>query len=329
MASGPRLTIRAESSGHGLVGPSRTDSALFGGRDAEVDSTAIWTGAEHGIDSNGPHSFVEHGNLGLAVRQRPGQRAVLAHVGQLLRHPVGQGDRQRHQHIGFTAGVTEHQALIAGTPGIDPLGDVVGLLVDGDVDRAGIGVESHAGPTPMDRRKDALLGAARIVELVNRIGLDNAPLACSTVGMIEAYPNSRNVIPGRVFLTIDFRHPQDSVLSIMHAALEQGIEQITSDIGLEKELEQIFYYAPVPFDKSCVEAVRHGAEACGYSMREIVAGAGHDSCYLAQTTPTSMIFVPCIDGISHNEIEDARPEWITAGGDTLLHAVLAKAGQAK
>jgi len=191
------------------------------------------------------------------------------------------------------------------------------------------GVESHAGPTPMGRRKDALLGAARIVELVNRIGLDNAPLACSTVGMIEAYPNSRNVIPGRVFLTIDFRHPQDSVLSIMHAALEEGIEQITTDIGLQKELEQIFYYAPVPFDKSCVEAVRHGAEACGYSMREIVAGAGHDSCYLAQTTPTSMIFVPCIDGISHNEIEDAKPEWITAGGDTLLHAVLEKAGQAK
>ncbi len=188
------------------------------------------------------------------------------------------------------------------------------------------GVESHAGPTPMDRRKDALLGAARVVELVNRIGLDNGPVACSTVGMIEAYPNSRNVIPGRVFLTIDIRHPEDRVISIMDAALQAGIEQIAGDIGLEMELEQIFYYAPVAFDKSCVEAVRHGAEQCGYSMREIVAGAGHDACYLALVAPTSMVFVPCVDGISHNEIEDAKPEWITAGGDVLLRAVLEKAG---
>ncbi len=189
------------------------------------------------------------------------------------------------------------------------------------------GVESHAGPTPMDRRKDALLGAARVIELVNRIGLDNAPVACATVGMIESYPNSRNVIPGRVFVTIDIRHPEDDVLSSMDASLQEGIKQIAADIGLEMEIEQIFYYAPVTFDQSCVEAVRQGAEQSGYSMREIVAGAGHDACYLAQVAPTSMVFVPCIDGISHNEIEDAKPEWITAGGDVLLRAVLEKAGQ--
>ena len=189
------------------------------------------------------------------------------------------------------------------------------------------GVESHACPTPMDRRKDALLGAARVIELVNRIGLDNAPVACATVGMIESYPNSRNVIPGRVFVTIDIRHPEDDVLSSMDASLQEGIKQIAADIGLEMEIEQIFYYAPVTFDQSCVEAVRQGAEQSGYSMREIVAGAGHDACYLAQVAPTSMVFVPCIDGISHNEIEDAKPEWITAGGDVLLRAVLEKAGQ--
>ena len=114
-----------------------------------------------------------------------------------------------------------------------------------------IGVESHAGTTPMDRRRDALLGASRVVELVNRISLDNKPLACATVGMIESYPNSRNVIPGKVFLTVDMRHPEDDTLSNMDQALRDGAQKIMTSIGLECEMEQIFYYAPVPFEESC------------------------------------------------------------------------------
>jgi N-carbamoyl-L-amino-acid hydrolase len=190
------------------------------------------------------------------------------------------------------------------------------------------GVESHAGPTPMRIRKDALLGAARIVDAVNRIGLDNAPVACATVGMMEVYPNSRNVIPGRVWLTIDFRHPEDDVLAGMDAAMRKDVQAICDDIGLELELEQIFYYAPVHFEESCVDAVRQGAAACDYPMREIVSGAGHDACYMAAVAPSAMIFIPCVDGISHNEIEDAKPEWVTAGCDVLLHAVLNRVDEA-
>ena len=188
------------------------------------------------------------------------------------------------------------------------------------------GVESHAGPTPMSQRKDALLGAAKIVQLVNQVGLDHAPLACATVGMLDVYPNSRNVIPGRVAFTIDFRHPDDAVLEKMDRLMRAGVDQIISDIGLECELEQIFYYAPIAFDKSCIEAVRIGTEAHGYSSRDIVSGAGHDACYLAGVAPTSMVFIPCIDGISHNEIEDVKPEWITAGANVVLSAMLNKAG---
>lgn len=190
------------------------------------------------------------------------------------------------------------------------------------------GVESHAGPTPMATRKDALLGAARIVDLVNRTGLDNAPVACATVGMMEVYPNSRNVIPGRVFMTVDFRHPDDDVLTKMDAALRAGVEKITGEIGLECEIEQIFYYKPVHFDETCVAAVREGAGAFGYDAREIVSGAGHDACYMAKVAPTAMVFVPCVDGISHNEVEDAKPEWIAAGGNVLLRAIVEKAGSA-
>ena len=187
------------------------------------------------------------------------------------------------------------------------------------------GVESHAGPTPMNRRKDALLGTARVIELVNKIGLDNAPLGCATVGMVNVHPNSRNVIPGKVFLTIDFRHPDDNVLKGMDAAMREGVAKMTEDMGLGCELEQIFYYAPIAFDAGCVAAVRGAAEECGYSMRDIVAGAGHDACYLSKVAPTSMVFVPCVDGISHNEVEDAKPEWITAGTDVLLGAIVTKA----
>ncbi len=190
------------------------------------------------------------------------------------------------------------------------------------------GVESHAGPTPMAIRKDALLGAARVVELVNRTGLDNAPVACATVGMLEVYPNSRNVIPGKVFVAIDFRHPDDDVLAKMDATMRAGVEKIANEIGLEYEIEQIFYYKPVHFDESCVAAVREGAAAFGYEAREIVSGAGHDACYMAKVAPTAMVFVPCVDGISHNEIEDAKPEWITGGGNVLLRAIVEKAGSA-
>ena len=187
------------------------------------------------------------------------------------------------------------------------------------------GFESHAGSTPMPRRKDALLGAARIVELVNKIGLSKAPLGVSTVGMLNPYPNSRNVIPGETFMTVDFRHPVDATLSEMDAALKVGVEEITKAMGLAYDLKQVFYYEPVPFDPACVEAVRRGAERFGYSHRDIVSGAGHDACYMARITPTSMIFTPCVDGVSHNESEDIKQEWSTAGANVLMHAALEKA----
>jgi beta-ureidopropionase / N-carbamoyl-L-amino-acid hydrolase len=187
------------------------------------------------------------------------------------------------------------------------------------------GFESHAGSTPMPRRKDALLGAARIVELVNAIGLSKAPVGVSTVGMLNPYPNSRNVIPGEVFMTCEFRHPNDAALSEMDAALREGVKSIADKIGLTYDLKQVFYYAPVPFDPGCVEAVRRAAKHFGYSHRDIVSGAGHDACYLARVAPTAMVFTPCVDGISHNESEDIKQDWSTAGANVLMHAVLEKA----
>ena len=188
------------------------------------------------------------------------------------------------------------------------------------------GQESHAGSTPMERRKDALLGAARIVELVHQTGIGHAPDGRSTVGMIESYPNSRNVIPGRVFMTAEFRHPDDDILREMDGKLRAGLKEIVDEIGLESQFEEIFYIAPIVFDERCVAAVRNAAASRDLSARDIVSGAGHDACNVAAVAPTSMIFIPCVDGISHNEVEDAKPEWVTAGGQVLLGAMLELAG---
>jgi len=210
-------------------------------------------------------------------------------------------------------------------------GQTIGVVTDAQGQRwfelTLTGQESHAGPTPMPVRRDALLGAAKVIQLVNEIGLKHAPLAVSTVGMINSYPNSRNVIPGRVFLTVDFRCPHDDKLLQMEAELREGVAKIAAAGRLEHDLKQIFQYDCVHFDESCVEMVRAGAKALGYSTREIVSGAGHDACYMSKVTPTAMVFVPCIGGISHNEIEDAKPEWIEAGGNVLFRAMLAKANE--
>ena len=187
------------------------------------------------------------------------------------------------------------------------------------------GVESHAGPTPMNRRKDALLGAARIIELVNRIGHDHDPSACATCGMIQSYPNSRNVIPGSVFLTVDFRHPDAGRLVAMDQKLRAGIAEIAARTGLTYEMRQVADFPPQPFDPSCIAAVANAAKRLGYSAREITSGAGHDAVYMARVCPAAMVFTPCVDGISHNEAEDMKPAWATAGADVLLQAVLDKA----
>ena len=180
----------------------------------------------------------------------------------------------------------------------------------------------------MKRRRDALVGAARMIDAVNRIGLAHALYACATVGFVQVSPNSRNTIPGRVFFTVDFRHPEDAVLTAMDRELRQACEATASAIGLEAEVREFWYFPPTPFDADLVAAIRKAAAAQGYPRQDIIRGAGHDAVYMARVTPSAMVFVPCVGGISHNEIEDAKPEDLTAGCNVLLNAVLERANTA-
>jgi len=177
----------------------------------------------------------------------------------------------------------------------------------------------------MRKRRDALAGSARMIDAVNRIGLAHSPHACATVGFVQVSPNSRNTIPGRVFFTVDFRHPEDAVLTQMDKELRAACAEIAGAIGLEAEVKEFWYFPPTPFDKSCVASVRKATETLGYPHMDIISGAGHDAVYMARIAPTAMIFVPCVDGISHNEIEDAKPEDLTMGCAVLLNAVLERA----
>jgi beta-ureidopropionase / N-carbamoyl-L-amino-acid hydrolase len=184
------------------------------------------------------------------------------------------------------------------------------------------GQEAHTGSTPMPLRRNALLGAARLVESIDRIAKAQPP-GVGTVGLMEVRPNSRNVIPGEVFFTVDFRHPQSPALDAMETALGQAIAALAAETGLGIECKRIWDCAPVAFDPECIACVQEGAEKAGFSRREIISGPGHDAAYIARIAPTTMIFVPCKDGISHNEAESTTLEECAAGAQVLLNAVLA------
>lgn len=189
-----------------------------------------------------------------------------------------------------------------------------------------IGQEAHAGPTPMRLRKDALVGASRIVDLVNRIGLEGGEEACATVGIIDVHPHSRNVIPGRAFLTVDLRHPDDAILDDFHARFQSGAEEICRALGLGLEIKEFWHFPSTPFAPVLVDRVREAAKRFELPHRDIVSGAGHDAVYVAKVCPTAMVFIPCENGISHNEAENISPDDAANGCAVLYHAVLATAG---
>ena len=184
------------------------------------------------------------------------------------------------------------------------------------------GQEAHTGATPMRLRKNALLGAARMIERIDAIALEHAPNAVGAVGLIENKPNSRNVVPGEVFFTVDFRHPDDNVLDVMEAKFRSALGEILQPLKLSYKEARIWESPSVKFAPELIDCVRIGTEKAGFKSRDIISGAGHDAAYIARVAPTTMIFVPCAGGISHNEAESTSFDECAAGAQVLLNAVL-------
>jgi N-carbamoyl-L-amino-acid hydrolase len=184
------------------------------------------------------------------------------------------------------------------------------------------GQDAHTGTTPMPLRRNALLGTARLIERIDAIAREHAPDAVGAVGLLENKPNSRNVIPGEVFFSVDFRHPDEKVLDAMEAKLRAALAEILTPLQLSWREARIWQSPPVKFAPELIDCVRVGAAKAGFTSRDMISGAGHDAAYIARVAPTTMIFVPCRGGISHNEAESTSFDECAAGAQVLLNAVL-------
>lgn len=189
------------------------------------------------------------------------------------------------------------------------------------------GQDSHAGTTPPSARRDALVGAARVIALVDRMMRAEGEDGRGTVGFLEVIPNSRNVVPGAVRFSVEFRHPDDATLDRLDHDFEPAAFAIAREAGLKLTLTRLFKFKAQPFDPDCVGLVESAAARLGYTARKIVSGAGHDAVYVARSIPTAMIFTPCRDGLSHNELEHIEPHQAEAGAQVLFEAVLARANR--
>ncbi len=189
------------------------------------------------------------------------------------------------------------------------------------------GQDSHAGTTPMDRRRDALLGAAGMITTLNRLAREQDLWARLTVGRIDVEPNSGATIPGRVVFVCDLRHPDAGVLEALHARMQQAMRGLAADGGLEIDIERTIDVPPVHFAGELIDTVRDVTKRLGYSSMDMLSGAGHDAMNVARVAPAAMIFVPCKDGLSHNEAESATPAHLAAGAHTLLHTLVTRARQ--
>ncbi len=207
------------------------------------------------------------------------------------------------------------------------VGVVLGAQAQVWYDVVAIGQDSHAGTTPPSTRRDALVCAARVVDLVDRMMRARGEDGRGTVGRMVVIPNSSNVIPGEVRFSVEFRHPDTAELERLAVQFPREAGFIARDCGIALTVTELFRTPFQPFDAACVGLVRSAAERLGYSTREIVSGAGHDAVYVARHVPTAMIFTPCKDGLSHNEAESIEPHEAEAGAQVLFEAVVARANR--
>ena len=279
----------------------------------------------------------EEGSRFVPTMMGSGVFAGVYELNEVLNHKDLEGISVRDalNQIGYAGSAKPHQlgayfeAHIEQGPVLEQtkttIGVVLGALGQRWFDVAIDGQDSHAGPTPMDTRKDALLAASRLVLEVNRIATTFPDYARGTVGFMQVKPNSRNVVPGEVRMTVDLRNARDATLSAMVEELGGVVVSIAKETRTEIALKEVVYFPPSEFAPDLVDSVREGSKKFGYSHRDIVSGAAHDAVYMARIAPTAMVFVPCEGGISHNEIENARAEDIAAGCNVLLQAVLSRA----
>lgn len=250
--------------------------------------------------------------------------------GIALKEALKQIDYMGREPCGDHALAALFEAHIEQGPILEAAENQIGIVIGGQgvkwFDVTVRGRDSHSGTTPMSGRKDALLVASEIVGMINRLALDNSPNALATVGCLSVSPDSRNTIPGSARLSVDLRHPEDERLAKMEQMMGENLNILSKKHDMDIDVEPIWHNPPVKFDASCIDAVNEATQRLGLRGQKMISGAGHDACQVCRVVPTAMIFVPCLDGLSHNEAEYAKPEDLEAGCNVLLHAMLKTAG---
>ncbi|HYZ32816.1 MAG TPA: Zn-dependent hydrolase [Crenalkalicoccus sp.] len=241
---------------------------------------------------------------------------------------AGEADPAALQSLGAYFEIHIEQGPILEREGCE-VGVVTGALCQAWFEVTVEGEEAHGG-SPMAGRRDAMAGAAPLISAVEEIALAAVTEAGEpgrgTVGRVVVHPDSRNVAPGRVWFSVDFRHADPDLLRRMGEELAARGAAIAARRGLAVRVEPFWEFPLTPFDPVLVGRVREAAQARGYRWREMPTAIGHDAVYVARRLPTAMIFTPCHGGISHNEAESITPEWAEAGLLVLADAVLATAG---
>ncbi len=185
------------------------------------------------------------------------------------------------------------------------------------------GAEAHGG-SAMDGRRDALVAAAALIAAVERIAREAGERG--TVGRLTVSPDSRNVVPGRAWLTAEFRAGDAPALERMEDALRAAARALAAARGVDIALEAIFHVPVTPFDPVLVERLRAATRARGRRARDMPTIIGHDAVNMARRVPSALLFVPCVGGVSHNEAEAITRDWAAAGLQVLADAVLETAG---
>jgi len=313
----------------GIYGVLAGLEAIRAMNDAGVTTRApidvvVWTDEEgvrfSGMLASGVFSGVYRLEEALARTDADGvtMAAALEAIGYAGGEPIGGNPPQAF-----------FEAHIEQGPILEAEGKTVGVVMGAQGQRCFqvtvTGEEGHAGTLPMELRRDALLGAARMVDGVNAIAFDHQPHPVITVGSLNVRPNSPNTIPGQTQFSIDSRHPDDTVLVTVEEQMREVCAAIAGKINLGVTFELVSERTSVAFNESCIRSIRETAERLSIPHRDIYSGAGHDACNLALAAPTGMIFVPCERGISHNEQENAKPEDLADGCSVLMHVLMESA----
>ena len=252
-----------------------------------------------------------------------GERSIAEGISFLGGDPARVGDaRRRRGEVFAFLELHVEQGAVLHRRGVD-VGVVEGIV---GIERWNVRVDgfaNHAGTTPMDERRDALLTASRIVEAVNGIATETEGRQVATVGKISAHPGAPNVIPGRVELTLEIRDLDMAKIAKIQSAIEIEARRIAAVNQTSVSFEKYYESRGAPADERLRNVIRESADALGLSTLSLPSGAGHDAQSLALLAPMGMIFVPSVDGISHSPKELTIEADVEAGANVLLRSILA------